>query len=106
MPSIQERIASFPAAIVVDLKRTACGVLYGVVKPGERGYVPVNPGPEITLAELDEICAQEHNTRKPTEAERAAALFGSMFGWDVPGADPEAYTANGTPIPPRYLKKA
>jgi len=30
-----------------------------------------------------------------TKAQSAAMLTGSMFGWDIPGANPEAYDENG-----------
>lgn len=91
--TIQERIAAFPAAIAVDLRPLCAEAPYGVVKPGERGYTPIwSP---LSLAELSKITADVHHTREPTEQERGAALFGSMFGWEAPGADPALYDLEG-----------
>lgn len=95
--TVQERIAGFPRAIAVDLRTLGCEAPYGIVKPGELGYTPI--WTPLTLGELDEITADEHHTRAPTEGERVAAQFGSMFGWDKPGADPAKYN----PETGRYL---
>ncbi len=32
-----------------------------------------------------------------TPAQQEAMLVGSMFGWDVPGADPDHYDKEGNP---------
>lgn len=93
MKTVQERIASFPRRIVVDLAGFACATRWGVVDPGDRGYQPLylrNPD-GWTLEELDKLNQHVNGARPPTPAEREAALIGSMFGWDCPGADPESY---------------
>lgn len=33
-----------------------------------------------------------------TKAQEEAMLAGSLFGWDVPGADPSYYDDNGVPV--------
>jgi hypothetical protein len=34
-----------------------------------------------------------------SKAQEAAMLTGSLFGWQVPGADPKSYNEDGTPVP-------
>lgn len=90
----QERIASFPKRIVVDLRGLHCETPFGIVDPGEPGYQPIY-GRAKSLDQLDAICAQVNHTRAPTVAERQAAQFGSLFGWHVPAADPANYDEAG-----------
>lgn len=90
----QERIASFPKRVVVDLRGLHSDTPYGIVDPGSPGYTPLHAHGK-TIEQLDEICAGLNATRKPTPAERTAAQFGSMFGWHLPGADPENYDDGG-----------
>ena len=52
------------------------------VKRGEYGYHPIH-----TTATADEL----NERRGVTPAMREAMLVGSMFGWHVPGADPDTY---------------
>ncbi|MFT8889668.1 MAG: DUF4316 domain-containing protein [Ethanoligenens sp.] len=72
------------------------------IKRGESGYYPYST--EKTVEELNQ-------TLGVTKAQAAAMQFGSMFGWDVPGANPAAYDTNGIPLaedgrPENYLKNA
>jgi hypothetical protein len=90
--TIQERIASFPAAILVDLDGLGA-TRFAIVSPGERGYQPVYS--PLGFAELNEIMLKVRGCRDATFAEREAAIVGSMFGWDCPGADPAAYDVGG-----------
>lgn len=60
-----------------------------VLKRGESGYWPV---PEGTTVE------QFNAALAATAAQVAAMEIGSVFGWDVPGADPASYDGNGRPL--------
>lgn len=93
MKTTQERIAAFPKRIVVDLAGLHCATRYAIVDPGEPGYQPLYGRDDMDLSRLDEIVASVNGTRKPTRAEREAAQIGSMFGWDVPAADPAHWEA-------------
>lgn len=53
------------------------------VKRGESGYYPI-----FTGLSADELNAM-HGV---SAAQREAMYFGSLFGWEVPGAYPEAWT--------------
>jgi hypothetical protein len=55
------------------------------VKRGESGYYPI----------YTHLTADELNKGKVTPPQREAMLIGSMFGWDVPGANPDHYDENG-----------
>lgn len=50
---------------------------------GMRGYYPIE-------REIDVDAENERFGVTPAQVE--AMLVGSMFGWDVPGADPDKYT--------------
>lgn len=88
--TVQQIIAAFPAAIGVDLRNLPCQAPFGVVRPGVPGYVPVDNGVD-TVEDLDRFVCQRYDTRAPSDAEREAALAGSIFGWHVPAADPAQY---------------
>lgn len=52
------------------------------VKRGEMGYYPL---------QISDVTAARLNTRHGvTEPQRKAMLNGSLFGWDVPAADPDS----------------
>jgi hypothetical protein len=57
---------------------------------GGQGYHPVSS--PFPAAQLNDTLP-----RPPTAAEIEAMMAGSMFGWDVPGADPARYTATAPP---------
>ena len=67
---------------------------------GETGYYPMPLHiDEASLAELNrEIGA--------TKAQLAAMKCGSMYGWNVPGADPKSYDEDGHLIPDQPTKEA
>lgn len=94
--SVQQVIAGFPAHVAIDgehcLHNNPRHAVI-VTKPGEVGYYAPAYAAGRTLAEVDEIHARVFGDRAPTDAEREAAMIGSMMGWEVPGADPENYIA-------------
>ncbi len=74
-----------------------------MLRYGEAGFypIPLQPGYK-TGAE----CADALNERLGvSKAQASAMLFGSLCGWDTPGADPVRYGADGKPIPPNHPKK-
>lgn len=84
--SRQERLAKFPSHIAVQMDGVE-GIC--LVEPGIVGFKPFPHAGSRDGA--DAVIVEAFDTRKPTDAERRAALFASMFGWDVPGADPEKW---------------
>ena len=66
-----------------------------IIKKGESGYYrtdyPNAASPEAAKEWRDEVNAR----LGVTKAQRAAMEVGSMFGWDVPGANPDCYDENG-----------
>ena len=85
--SAQEIIASFPAIVICDGESLSCETRFIAVKPGESGYYPVTIAFD-TIEDAAVKYAKTYNTRVATKSEQNAALAGSMFGWDCPGADP------------------
>jgi hypothetical protein len=55
------------------------------IKRGEIGFWPV----------FTRLAAAELNDGKCTPAQASAMHAGSMFGWDVPAADPDLYDEQG-----------
>jgi hypothetical protein len=70
-----------------------------IIKRGESGYYPTDWPDGYTQEIIDEL-----NKRCGiTKAQAEAMHIGSMFGWDVPAANPDWYDPEtGRPIP---LKK-
>ena len=70
----------------------APGERIGIIKRGESGYYLTDFDSKTTSKEIVEECVAEFNKRlgvKPSQVE--AMEIGSMFGWDVPGADPDKF---------------
>jgi hypothetical protein len=66
-------------------------VKIGVIKRGVSGYFPYSVGlTEMTPAQASEYCDRQNERLGLTPAQVKAMLFGSMFGWDTPGAHPDA----------------
>ncbi len=71
-----------------------------ILKRGETGYCKT----DIPYASKDEAKAliSEYNRKLGvSKGQEEAMRAGSMFGFQVPGADPKNYDENGRPIKPR-----
>ena len=76
--------------MAIELLYCPTGSKYAVVDIGETGYRPLTGRNECTIHEIDSMLLNAgHISRLPTEEEREAAYIGSVFGWDVPGSNPE-----------------
>lgn len=72
-----------------------------ILKRGETGYYKTDI-PCTSKEEAREI-VNEYNARMGiTKAQAEAMSAGSMFGFDVPAADPKNYDENGQPIKPKH----
>ena len=73
------------------------------VRRGEKGYYPCaySTGDRA----YNEVLANQFNSHEGiSKAQAAAMLAGSMFGWNVPAADPAHYDAEGIPVQPEKKK--
>ena len=70
-----------------------------VITKGERGYIPM--GASIENMTPREAVDAANKTIGVTKAQEAAMVAGSMFGWQVPGADPKNYDEQGLPVRPK-----
>lgn len=73
------------------------------VRRGEKGYYPC--AYSTSDREYNKVLANYFNAHEGiSKAQAAAMLAGSMFGWNVPAADPACYDAEGIPIQPGEKK--
>lgn len=90
--------SSLPEQCYGTLLDTGKIVIY---KRGETGYYKTDI-PHTTKEDARAL-VDEHNARGGvSKAQEAAMAAGSMFGFDVPAADPANYDENGQPIRPRH----
>ena len=80
----EQMIAALPEVCMSRLLSDNSPIL---IKRGQEGYRPYNADPD----EFNRVTGV-------TPAQREAMIAGSMFGWDVPGANPENYDEDGRPI--------
>lgn len=71
-----------------------------IVNKGESGYYHTGKYGH-DHAEAQAIVAECNESGNVTKAQAAAMLAGSMFGWEVPAADPKNYDEQGQPIKPK-----
>jgi hypothetical protein len=81
-----------------------------IIQAGEKGYYKTNqawPKEEIKLRNItmDQFADELNKSEGVTKAQREAMETGSMWGWHVPGADPDLYDENGMPIKERLHDK-
>lgn len=90
--------SSLPKQCYGTLLDTGKIVIY---KRGETGYYKTDI--PYTTKEDARALVDEHNARGGvSKAQEAAMAAGSMFGFDVPAADPANYDENGQPIKPKH----
>jgi len=78
-----------PASLYVNHPTMETQVV--LVKKGLSGFYPVKRCSDREEADRLRVTLNQINDLPDTPAMREAMLAGSMFGWDVPGAFPEAY---------------
>lgn len=68
-----------------------------IIKHGESGYYRCEYSTEDKV--FNREFANDRNANLGvSKAQVEAMLAGSMYGWDVPAADPKSYDVNGTPL--------
>ena len=71
-----------------------------ILKRGETGYYKTDiPFQDKEAAK--QLVSDYNEKLGVTKAQLEAMKAGSMFGFEVPGADPKNYDENGTPIKPK-----
>lgn len=74
-----------------------------VITKGEKGYTPTGIYPQDATPKEGVAAANEANG--VSRAQEAAMVAGSMFGWQVPGADPKNYDDQGLPARPKTRER-
>ena len=74
-----------------------------VITKGEKGYTPTGIYPQDATPKEGVAAANEANG--VSRAQEAAMVAGSMFGWQVPGADPKNYDDHGLPARPKTRER-
>lgn len=72
-----------------------------ILKRGETGYYKADI-PYSTKDDAQEFVGEYNRKLGVTKAQEEAMRAGSMFGFQVPGADPKNYDENGQAIAPRH----
>lgn len=69
------------------------------IRNGEAGYYPTRTE-WMNDSEKKDYVMHQNRLLGVSKAQEAAMLAGSMFGWNVPAADPRSYDKDGKPKPP------
>jgi len=73
------------------------GERIGIIKRGEKGYHLTDYDRASASETLVEEMVDRLNTRlEVSKPQVEAMVIGSMFGWNVPGADPKMYGPRAT----------
>ena len=105
--SFYHTLGTFPGLRITAAARqiTSYSVLSGsdkiiIIKRGEKGYFKT----DIPVTDKDKArsIVNEYNTKLGvSRAQEEAMKAGSMFGFQVPAADPRNYDADGKPVMPK-----
>ncbi len=91
----EKNLAKFRAAGIETVTvAVATSNTLGIIKIGETGYYKTD-WPVKDYKQAQEMAAERNRRAGITPAQAAAAEIGSMMGWDVPGADPDAHEEKG-----------
>lgn len=89
MIEIVERQGKLPSSCVVVIPTGKC---LGTVRLGVSGYYA---GPALESPEAaHRMCLSLNDAAGVSPLQAECMLVGSMFGWEVPGADPDHYNAD------------
>lgn len=74
------------------------------LQKGVKGYIPTSLSTDDVMRNK-ELAEQSNKKLGISKAQVAAMECGSLFGWDVPAADPRNYDKNGKPVKPKHKDK-
>lgn len=91
-----DNLAKLPELCYVLLEHNAPGKRIAIISAGESGYYPtkLDDNPSLGVDQLRTVVSHLNRRLGVTPAQAEAMFVGSLFGWDVPGADPDRYSAS------------
>jgi len=93
-PKVAEGLPEMCFSVLPDTGQLIC------IKRGESGYYPSDWSTRDKERNI-QIADDGNESLGVTPAQRQAMEMGSMFGWDLPGADPKNYEAREKQEPPQ-----
>lgn len=88
-------LAKLPLLCIAYLACNPVGRRIVAIRRGERGYYPTNfDDSHLTEEEITDLVGVLNGRLGVTPREKEAMIVGSMFGWDMPGADPDCHTVH------------